>query len=131
MLDKDRIFAHFRTMSGLDEAGAVPYRSLCDSAAQYVFNRLRPDVQLDRNMDRLCVAGAALAYGDWLELGGALSAGQELRVGDITLRENSGSAPARGALMREHFLAGVADLLTTRFVLAGIGGEAQAGEESS
>jgi len=131
MLDKDRVFRHFRTMCGLDSAGTGPYRALCDAAAQYILNRLRDDVQLDRNMDRLCFAAAALAYGDWLEVGGSLASAQDIRVGDITLRESGGGgrgAAAGGSALREHFLAGVADLLSPPFVLAGMPGQP---EESS
>ena len=131
MLDKDRIFAHFRTMSGLETDAASPYRPLCSAAGQYVLARLRPDVQLDRNMDHLCLAAAALAYGDWLELGGSRSSDQELRVGDITMRERSGGSASRGGGLREHFLAGVAELLEPPFVISGMGGSARPGEEKS
>ena len=129
MLDKDRIFAHFRTMSGLDEDAASPYRPLCQAAGQYVLTRLRSGVQLDRNMDRLCLAAAALAYGDWLELGGSRSSDQEFRVGEVVVRERSGGSTPRGGGLREHFLAGVAELLEPRFVIAGMGEGARPGEE--
>ena len=122
MLDIDRVFTHFTTMSGLDEGGAAPYRALCDGAARYIFSSLREDVHLAGQMDRLCLAAAALAYGDWIELGGSLSAAEEMRVGEITLRESRGNAPPRGGALREHFLAGIADLLAPRFVLAGVPG---------
>jgi len=118
MLDKDRIFTHFKTMCGLEAAQAQPLRPLCDIAAQYLLIWLRENIRLNQNMERLCVAAAALACGDWLELGGSISQGQELRVGDISLRESSGSSAPRGSALREHFLAGISDLLEPRFVIA-------------
>jgi len=129
LLDKDRIFTHFKNMCGLDEAAARPLRPLCDVAAQYLVTRLRPEIRLDANMDRLCIAAAALACGDWLELGGSLSPAQELRVGDITLRESSGGSAPRGSALREHFLTGISDLLEPRFVIAGAREDAE--EETS
>jgi len=121
MLDNDRIFTHFLRMSGLAEETARPLRPLCDAAGQYLAGRLREGVSLGGNMDRLCLAAAALAYGDWLELGGGAIGAQEVRVGEITLREGGAGAAPRGGGMREHFLAGVADLLAPRAVLAGTG----------
>jgi len=118
MLENDRIFTHFLRMSGLSEDGARPFRPLCDAAGQYLAGRLREGVSLSGNMDRLCIAAAALAYGDWLELGGGAPGAQEVRVGEITLREGGAGAAPRGGGMREHFLAGVADLLAPRAVLS-------------
>ena len=131
MLDKDRVFTHFLTMTGLDAAEAGAFRPLSDAAAQYLLTRLREGVAPGKNLDRLCLAAAALAYGDWLELGGSLCSAQELRVGDIALRESSGNRAPRGASMREHFLAGVADLLAPRFVMAQVpDGQPPAQEET-
>ena len=123
MLEKDRIFTHFLRLSGLSEDSAGALRPLCDAAGQYLAGRLRAGVSLGGNMDRLCLAAAALAYGDWLELGGGALGPQEVRVGEITLREGGSGSSARGAGMREHFLAGVADLITPRVVLAHTGDE--------
>ena len=117
MLDKDRIFTHFVRLSGLDEAGAGAFRALCDAAGQYLAGRLLDGVSVAGNMDRLCLAAAALAYGDWLEFGGGAAGSQEVRVGEITLREGGAGAAPRGGGMREHFLAGVADLLAPRTVV--------------
>ena len=115
MLDKDRIFMQFLTMSGLEEAKAHAYRPLCEGAGQYLIARLRGGAQIESNMERLCMTAAALAYGDWLEIGGSLSTAQEIRVGDITLREREGVSAPRGRALREHFLAGISDLLEPSF----------------
>jgi len=129
MLDKDRIFRHFRTMSGLDSPAATPFRALCDSAGLYIFGRLREGAETDRHMDRLCFAAAALAYADWLEIGGGSTGAQEIRIGDIALREgSSGRRALDSAAKRDHFLAGIADLLAPPFVLAGMPGQAGEGE---
>lgn len=111
MLDQDRTFTHFKTMSGLGEEEAGGLRPFCDAAAGQVGGRLRPGVDLGRNMDRLCIAAATLAYCDWLEFGGALSTAEEIRVGDITLRERSGASARRGGELRRRCLEGIADLL--------------------
>ncbi|MCL2857693.1 MAG: hypothetical protein FWE19_08270 [Oscillospiraceae bacterium] len=118
MLDSDRIFMHFLSMSGTSVAGAGSLRALCDAAGQHLVGRLRGGVSVTENMDRLTLAAAALAYGDWLELGGDTAGTQEVRVGEITLREGGGAAP-RGSGIREHFLAGVADLLALPAVVIG------------
>ena len=129
MLENDRIFTHFLGMTGLDKETAKAFRPLCDAAGRYLAGRLREGVPLGGNMDRLCLAAAALAYGDWLELGGSALRAQEVRVGEITLRESSAGAAPRGVGLREHFLAGVADLLAPRVVLASTG--QAAGEEDA
>lgn len=126
MLDKDRVFSHFVTMTGLGEQAAGSFRVLCEAAGRYLAGRLREGALAPENMDRLCLAAGALAYGDWLELGGNLAQTQEVRVGEITLREGGARAAPSASKLREHFLAGVADLLAPRFVLGQI--SQQAGE---
>ena len=111
MLENDRIFMHFLAMSGLPGEDAQTLRPMCDAAGQQIFGRLRDGVSLGGNMDRLCLAAAALALDDWLRLGGGALRAQEVRVGEITLREGGAGATGRGADLREHFLSGVADLL--------------------
>ena len=111
MLENDRIFTHFLAMSGLPEEDAEAFRPMCDAAGQQVLSRLRDGVSLSANMDRLCLAAAALALDDWLRLGGGALRAQEVRVGEITLREGGAGLAGRGADLREHFLSGVADLL--------------------
>jgi len=120
MLENDRIFTHFLAMSGLTEEDAGTLRPLCDAAGQQIIGRLRDGVSLAGNMDRLCLAAAALAVDDWLRLGGGALRAQEVRVGEITLREG-GVGTSRGVDLREHFLAGVADLLTPNVVLTSVG----------
>lgn len=110
-MDKDRVFDHFLTMTGLARKDAVAYRPFCDAAAGFIHSRLKRDVDFGRNMDRLCIAAAAVAYGDWLELGGSLSSADEIRVGEIAVRERTGGPSQRGGARRERFLEAIADLL--------------------
>lgn len=122
MLDGDRVFTHFLQISGLEEGAAEDLRAVCDIAGQYLYGRLRAGVNLAANMDRLCLAAAALAFGDYLEFGGARHSGQEVRIGDVTMRESGGASPAAGR-MREHFLAGVADLIAPKNAIIFAGGD--------
>ena len=123
MLENDRIFTHFLAMSGLEEQDAQALRPLCDAAGIQIVSRLRESISPGRHMDRLCLAAAAIALSDWLELGGGAMRAQEVRVGEITLREGGAGALSRSSDLRERFLAGVADLLVPSVVLSCTGGQ--------
>ena len=123
MLDQDRVFAHFKTMSGLDGREAEPFRPFCEAAAGLIASRLRQGLNVGRHMDRLCLAAGAIAYSDWLPLGGSFSSANEIRVGEITLREQSGGPSPQGALLRERLFEDIADLLAPLPVLTAIRGE--------
>ena len=115
MIDKDRVYEIFLGISGSsDEAKG---RFLCDAAAGYLSSRIGREVDLIQNMERLCRAAAGIAYCDYREMAGDISAG-EVRVGDISLKESSGSG-RRSELrdIREGFIEGIADLLAIPFVL--------------
>jgi len=128
MLENDRIFTHFLSVSGLSVSDAERFRPLCDAAGQQLYGRLREGVSLGENMERLCLAAAAIALNDWLQLGGGALQAQEVRVGEITLREGGVGAAGRGACLHEHFLVGVADLLTPSAVLTSVGALPEDGE---
>jgi len=117
MLDKDRVFDHFLTMTGLGRGEAAVYRPFCDAAAAFIRSRLKGGIDFGRNMDRLCIAAAAVAYSDWLELGGSLSSAEEIRVGEITVRQRTGRSAQRGEALRERLIGDIADLLAPLPVL--------------
>jgi len=118
VLDKDLVFKYFLTFSGLDEDAGCRMRPVCDAAAGAISARLSEKAEFPRDMERLCLAAAAVAYSGYLEIGSADSSMQEIKVGDISLRDSaaSGSSAKGAADLRDSFLAGVAPLLKAPFV---------------
>lgn len=116
MPDKDRVFALFSLFSDLEGEAAERYRPLCDGAAAAMASRMRPGITEEADLERLCMAAAAGAYCDLLELRGS-SAAEELRVGDITLKNSSRSGSGDSEGVRAHFEALAADLLEPACVL--------------
>jgi hypothetical protein len=103
MLDIESVFTRFCSFAGLSPQEAAPWRPLCESSARLVEGRLREDADAEANMDRLCMAAALAAYNAYLRLSGKSSPGDEIRVGDITLKSSaSGGCDA---------LSHIADLL--------------------
>ncbi len=128
MLDRSRIFELFSFFADVEGEAAARLRPFCDAAAARLETRLRPGLEdIGTAAERLCVAAAACAWGDWMTVGGgAGSVTDEVRVGDITLRSGTGrgNAGAGGEELRERFLADVADLLLPPFVFGAMAGEA-------
>lgn len=126
MLDAQKVYHYFSLFSDLEGEAAAPYHPFCDAAAGEVTRRLRTGADIEAGMDRLCMAAAAMACGDCLELWGAggSSAADEVRVGDITLKSASGTAASQAdsQALSQHFLSRVADLLEPPFVLGRTGG---------
>jgi hypothetical protein len=118
MLDQDRVFNLFIAFSDLPEETAGRFRPVCQAAADSLCAKLSRRVRLPRDMERLCLAAAAIAYHDFCGIGSSGLAG-EIRVGEISLRHPdwSGSPPSRmAAELRDRFLLDIADILKTPFV---------------
>jgi hypothetical protein len=99
----------FRAFAGLDGEDIARYGPFLRGAAAEILRRLKPGADIAAEMERLCDAAAAVAYHGCRALGSA-NAGS-IRVGDITVGGAAGeSAGAR--LMRDEYLARIADLLT-------------------
>lgn len=109
LLDRERVMEQFALFADLgDEQERERWRGLCQAAAARLEARLRPGgVQNYADRDALCTAAGAWAYCDYRILG--RSGGGDVRVGDITLRENGTATDA--AEIRDYFLAEVAHLL--------------------
>ena len=116
MLDIEYIFTWFQKLTRLNEPEATPWLPLCESAARVLLSRLRPDVDLEAEMDRLCMAAASIAHSTFLShtahAENAFS-GDSIRVGDITLKSTAGTARAM-ARDENGFLAHIADLLAPK-----------------
>ena len=109
ILNNESIFSWFCAFSGLKAHEAQQWRLLCESSARLVQSRLREDVCIEADMERVCMAAASVAYNTWLPIasGGSFSGGQ-IRVGDIALM----NAPSGGANTGSYdLLSQIADLL--------------------
>ena len=110
MLDIEYIFTWFTKLSRLTPPQARFWLPLCESAARILLTRLREDVDLTAEMDRLCMAAASIAYNTYLTYAGKGFLGDSMRVGDITLSGPQATARAMSQ-DKDGFLAHIADLL--------------------
>lgn len=111
MLELKRVISLFSLFCDLEGAALEPWEGICGAAAAYVEARLRPEVDPAAHMDTLCAAAAGVACADYLTVQAAGGRSEEIRVGDITLkdRQTAGNADAGG--IRAYFLGRAAHLL--------------------
>ncbi len=115
MLDKDRVFQLFILFADLEEHSALRYRPFCDAATALLSRKAKPGIK-EEDLERLYTAAAGYAYCDWLDVMGGASAAEEIKVGDITVRNSFGEGKTGTAELRGHFQALVTDLLEPPFV---------------
>lgn len=111
MLDVEKAMAVFSLFSDLSGDALERWRPSCTAACRRLERRLRENVNMPAEMEGLCTA-AAIAYGDLLMLdrGGAQS--DEIQVGNIRLKNSTGSTAGSDAQeIATHFLQGIAHLL--------------------
>lgn len=103
----------FSLFSDLTGDALEPWKSFCEAAACRLEGRLREGVDTEAEMEPLCIAAAALAYGDYLMLEGADGLSDEVQVGDIRLKSGAAATVNRrdAEEICDYFLAGVAHLL--------------------
>jgi hypothetical protein len=99
----------FRLFAGAASDDIAQYGPFLRGAAADIIRRLKPGVDIAAEMERLCDAAAAVACHSCRALGTA-NAGS-IRVGDITVGGTAGE-PAGARLLRDEYLARIADLLT-------------------
>lgn len=109
MLDKRQIRNLFAMLCDLTDEELEKWAGLCESAESSITSRLRENVDVKRNMERLCIAAAACAYFDYMMLSGGAGASSEVKVGDISVK-NSGESPDARSI-RDNFIAEIADLI--------------------
>lgn len=115
-LDLDKVMELFSLFSDLEGCELERWRGFCRVEADSLGERVREDVDASACMEQLCTAAAGLAYSDYLTLQTASGPGDEVRVGDISLRSSAASRQESGAgEIREHFLRGVARLLRPEY----------------
>lgn len=125
MLDRERVRALFGLFTDLPDDRLNLWEGLCDNAVGSLMGRLRENVNLPANMERLCTAAAAMAYADYLLLdAGGVGASDEIRVGDITLKKSSSDEKNSDSReIWEYFLGQIGDLLAdSAVVFAAVGG---------
>lgn len=112
-LDNQKIRDMFAMFTDLPDSELSDWTGLCDSAALQIADRLRENVDVQRHMERLCVAAAATAYCDYTVLtSGAARSSGEIRVGEISLKNTDSQNAGLDAIeTRDHFLAEIADLI--------------------
>ena len=108
-MDLEKITEYFSLFTDESADTLARWRGVCAIAGYRLEARLRPGaLPLDAvDTERLCMAAAACAYGDYLM---AKSGDGEVRVGDISVKA-AGTASRDAADIRNYFLAQAADLL--------------------
>lgn len=97
-------------LADLPDQELESYSALCRSAEAQIMDRLRENVDIEREMERLCMAAAACAYYDYAMLSaGRNVSDSEVRVGEISVKSTGGEFDA--ASIRDHFLELAADLI--------------------
>lgn len=111
ILDIERILSLFALFTDLPDRQLFAWRGLCAAAAGTIQGKVRADVNIKANMERLCTAAAAWAYSDYLALS-AGGSGEEIRVGDISLKNSKTSGGFGEAQeIRNYFMEQIADLV--------------------
>lgn len=109
-LNKQLIRDSFAMFTDMPDSEIGNWSILCDNAEAGIVSRLKHDVDVRRNMERLCVAAAALAYFDYTAiLSGKSRSSDEIRVGDISLKRSGDEFEAGST--RDYFMAQIADLI--------------------
>lgn len=116
-LDLEKILARFQLMAGLRREDALPYTAILRDAADSLLDRVRPGVDIDDHMGRLCGAAAAAAYYTYCLLG----TGGQVKVGDISVSD--GEALGRAKAVKEQYLAEAACCLEPEQALWLAGGD--------
>ncbi len=110
-LDKQRISALFAMFTDIPDLDLPKWSNLVDLAETQLLALLKPNVDISRNMERLCIAAAACAYCNYTLLtarGGASS--EEIRVGDIAIKSSGDELDATST--RDFFMSEIADLIS-------------------
>lgn len=105
-LDKRRVLDLFAMFCDLPDQELPDWRGLCDAAEIKLISQLREDVDIPRQMERLCTAAAACAYFEYAML--SHKSGGGIKVGDISISDSGGDD---AAAIRDHFLAQISDLI--------------------
>lgn len=115
MLDMQRVEELFALYSDLEGNDLNNWKALCKTAAEAVIRRLRAGVEAERHMERLCSAAAGLACSNFLTISSAMGigSGEEVRVGDISLKSSSSATGNSGADLKAWVMEQVEDLLAT------------------
>jgi hypothetical protein len=110
-LDTQLIEQSFRLFMGLESELPAQYGPLLRGAAAEIVRRIKPGADIAPHMERLCDAAAAVAYHGCRALG-TVTAGS-IRVGDISIGAGGTGGDLAGAkLLRDEYMARIADLLT-------------------
>lgn len=119
-LDNQRILSLFALFTDMPDSELPEWESLCGSAEQKLLGRLRENVDVSKNMERLCNAAAAIAYCDYTMLSSS-SGVDDIKVGDISVK--SGGDTRDAVSTRDYMLAEISDLIEapTGFVFRSTG----------
>ncbi|MBR2177148.1 MAG: hypothetical protein IJ861_09425 [Clostridia bacterium] len=85
-MDIEKVFAIFCRLSGLNEEESVGLRFICESSLDHVRSRLKCGVDIRHFCGRIEYAAAALAYYRYVLWGMTDGAGNEIKVGDISVK---------------------------------------------
>ena len=105
-LSHEYIRTLFKMLTGSTESTTEQWQPLLLSAEKALLNRIKLNVDINVENDRLCMAVAGIAAAHYRSY--QTTAGEEIRVGGISLKSNaSGSKTHNGA----DYLAQISDLL--------------------
>lgn len=103
-MDRENIYEIFCRFTGLDSETASDFYFMCDTACDYVLSRIKPGADISEAGGRLDLAAAALAYYRYVLWSLTDDPADQIRVGEISVRNNSAKALDRAdRLCREAF----------------------------
>lgn len=126
-LDSQRILSLFALFTDMPDSELTEWASLCDSAEVKLMGRLRENVDIAKNMERLCSAAAAIAYCDHVMISSG-SDSADIKVGDISVKGSGGAQDAIST--RDYMIAEISDLIKAPagFVFRSTGGSRDTGD---
>jgi len=114
-IDIELVKRYFLLFSDLPDSDAERWGIVCRNAAVFVKRSLNGDADIQENQERLCVAAAGCAYADYLLLDGSRGLSDEVRIGDIALKNKSPSGHVPGKAeaweLKDYFMGQISDLV--------------------
>ena len=130
MMNQDLVRQFFMLYTDLPEEEAERWDFLCRNAIGALKARLKEGAEAPEHEERLCAAAALWAGGDYERLKDLAAArSEEIRVGDIALKNTMGSQSRESGDWQLYALAQIGDLLAEQDgILLAVGAPATEGE---
>ena len=113
---------YFALFTDIPDVEMPKWEILCERAAAVIAGKVKPEIDTEKYSGELCAAAAACAYYEYMVMGKS-GMSDEIKVGDISLKNSRDSSTAKDAAeIRDYFLGCCAGLLENAgyaFVTAG------------